>query len=92
MSFTELILKDSVKVDYDEKKRGYARFSIDPLNRGYGHTLGNALRRVLLSSIQGFAVTAVKVDGYFHEYSVIPGVKEDLWKIILNLRGVFFSF
>ena len=91
MGIPELILLNNVKIDYDEKERSHARFIIAPLNRGYGHTLGNSLRRVLLSSIKGFAVTALKIDGCLHEYSTLSNVKEDFWKIILNMRNVFFS-
>ena len=64
----------------------YGKFVIEPLERGFGITLGNSLRRVLLSSLPGAAVTSIKVDGALHEFSVIPGVKEDLVEIILNLK------
>ena len=60
------------------------------MERGFGLTLGNALRRVLLSSIQGAAITAVRIDGSLHEFSTLPGVKEDVAEIILNLKGVIF--
>ena len=64
----------------------HGKFVIRPLERGFGITLGNSLRRVLLSSLPGAAVTSIKVDGALHEFSVIPGVKEDLVEIILNLK------
>lgn len=64
----------------------YGKFVIEPLQRGYGYTLGNALRRILLSSLPGAAVTSVKIDGILHEFSTIPGVKEDVTEIILNLK------
>mgnify|MGYP000869310789 CR=1 FL=1 len=64
----------------------YARFTIEPLARGYGHTLGNALRRVLLSSLPGAAVTSIQIEGIQHEFSTIPGVKEDVTDIILNIK------
>jgi DNA-directed RNA polymerase subunit alpha len=67
---------------------GYGKFVIEPLERGYGITLGNALRRVLLSSLQGAAVTAVRIDGVLHEFSTLPGVIEDVTEIILNLKQV----
>ncbi|MBI1799064.1 MAG: DNA-directed RNA polymerase subunit alpha [Candidatus Eisenbacteria bacterium] len=67
---------------------GYGKFVIDPLERGFGMTLGNALRRVLLSSLQGVAVTAVRIDGVLHEFSTLPGVIEDVTEIILNLKQV----
>lgn len=66
----------------------YARFEIEPLGRGYGVTLGNAVRRVLLSSLPGAAVTAVQIDGIRHEFSDIPGLKEDVTEFILNLKKV----
>jgi len=66
----------------------YARFEFEPLEQGYGVTLGNALRRVLLSSLPGAAVTAVHIDGIRHEFSDIPGVKEDVTEFILNLKKV----
>jgi DNA-directed RNA polymerase subunit alpha len=65
-----------------------ARVTLEPMERGFGYTLGNALRRVLLSSIPGFAVTEVKIDGVVHEYSTIDGVQEDVVDILLNLKGV----
>lgn len=78
------------KIDIDEAThtRFYAEFVCQPLERGFGTTLGNSLRRVLLSSIQGAAIVSVKFDGVFHEFSTIPGVKEDVTDIILNLKGV----
>ncbi|MBR6044049.1 MAG: DNA-directed RNA polymerase subunit alpha [Ruminococcus sp.] len=66
----------------------YGKFVLEPLERGYGTTLGNSLRRVLLSSLPGVAVTSVKIDGVHHELSTIPGVKEDVTEIILNLKGL----
>ena len=66
----------------------YGRFVIEPLERGYAITLGNSLRRILLSSLPGAAVSNVKIDGVLHEFSVVPGVKEDVTEIILNLKGL----
>ena len=66
----------------------YGRFVVEPLERGYGTTLGNSLRRVLLSSLPGVAATAVKFDGVVHEFSTIDGVKEDVTEIVLNLKGL----
>ncbi len=63
-----------------------ARFEVEPLDRGFGHTFGNALRRVLLSSLEGAAVSSVKIEGVAHEFSTVPGVKEDVTDIILNLK------
>lgn len=67
---------------------GYGKFVIEPLERGFGITLGNALRRVLLSSLQGAAITAVRIEGVLHEFSTLPGVIEDVTEIILNLKQV----
>jgi len=69
----------------------YAKFQIEPLEPGYGHTLGNALRRVLLSSIEGAAVTKLKIEGVNHEFSTIPGVVEDVTEIVLNVKGIRFT-
>jgi DNA-directed RNA polymerase subunit alpha len=73
------------RVEYNEQEH-YARFVVEPLERGFGHTLGNALRRVLLSSLPGAAVTSINIESVQHEFSVIPGVKEDVTEIILNLK------
>ena len=67
---------------------GYGKFVIEPLERGFGTTLGNSLRRVLLSSLQGASITAVRMDGVLHEFSTLPGVIEDVTEIILNLKQV----
>ena len=66
----------------------YGRFILEPLERGYGTTLGNSLRRVLLSSLPGVAATSIKIDGVQHEFSTIPGVKEDVTEIVLNIKGL----
>lgn len=66
----------------------YGRFVVEPLERGFGNTLGNSLRRVLLSSLEGCAVTSIKIDGVLHEFSTIPGVKEDVTEIVLNMKSV----
>src|SRR5664279_149266 len=66
----------------------YAKFVVEPLERGYGITLGNSLRRIMLSSLPGVAVTSVKIEGVLHEFSTIPGVKEDVIEILLNLKGL----
>src|SRR4030088_3745117 len=67
---------------------GHAKVVMEPFERGYGHTLGNALRRVLLSSMPGFAATEVQIAGVLHEYSTIEGVQEDGVDVLLNLKGV----
>jgi DNA-directed RNA polymerase subunit alpha len=78
-------------VQAEEMNETYGRFVIHPLERGYGVTIGNAFRRVLLSSLGGTAITALKIDGVQHEFSTIPGVTEDVTDIILNLKGVRFK-
>src|SRR5215204_6142549 len=79
------------KVDFKEQNKRKSEVIIEPLERGFGITLGNALRRILLSSLQGAAVYAIKVDGALHEFSAIAGVKEDLTEVILNIKGINFS-
>ena len=64
----------------------HAKVTLEPLERGFGHTLGTTLRRILLSSMPGAAITEVKIDGVLHEYSTIPGVQEDVIEILLNLK------
>lgn len=66
----------------------HGRFVVEPLERGFGNTLGNSLRRILLSSLEGCAVTSIKIDGVLHEFSTIPGVKEDVTEIVLNMKSV----
>lgn len=68
--------------------KAYGKFVVEPLERGYGTTLGNALRRILLSSLPGTAVTSIKIAGVQHEFSTIPGVKEDITEIVLNVKGI----
>ena len=68
-----------------------AKVVVEPLERGYGHTLGNALRRVLLSSIPGFAITEVEIDGVLHEYTTVEGLQEDVIEVLLNLKDVAIS-
>ena len=74
-------------VDLSEDGK-FGTFIVEPLERGYGTTLGNSLRRVLLSSLPGVAVTSIKIDGVLHEFSTIPGVKEDVTEIVLNVKGI----
>jgi DNA-directed RNA polymerase subunit alpha len=69
----------------------YGKFVMEPLERGYGTTIGNSFRRVLLSSLPGYAITSVKIDGVLHEFSAIDGVKEDVTEIVLNLKGVILK-
>jgi len=83
----EMVKPGLDRVD-DKTDPTYAKFEVQPLERGYGTTLGNALRRVLLSSLPGAAPTSVKIDGVLHEFSTIPGVKEDVTEIILNVKRI----
>ena len=76
------------KVYIEEKSKDYGRLYLEPLERGYGDTLGNALRRLLLSSIRGAAVTAVRIDGVLHEFSTIKGIREDVIEILMNLKHI----
>src|SRR5277367_3372227 len=75
-------------IEIRERRDNYAKFVIEPLERGFGITLGNSLRRVLLSTIPGAAVTYVKIDGVLHEFSTIPGIVEDTTNLLLNLKGL----
>ncbi len=90
-NWQELIKPKEVAVHPDSKPPAYGKFIIEPLERGFGITLGNALRRVLLSSLQGAAVTWVKIEGVEHEFSSIPGVLEDVIDIILNIKQIRFK-
>ena len=88
-SVTEFLTPRVIKVDEASATR--ATVTLEPLERGFGHTLGNALRRILLSSMPGCAITEVEIDGVEHEYSAIEGVQEDVIEILLNLKGVALS-
>lgn len=81
----------SPKVERSEELRDYGKFTISPLERGYGVTLGNALRRVLLSSLEGAAITSVHVSDVMHEFSTIPGVREDVIQVMLNIKQLRFK-
>ena len=80
------IEKPTIECFYSDDDPCYGKFVVDSLERGYGNTLGNSMRRILLSSLPGAAVTSIKIDGILHEFSTIPGVKEDVTEIILNLK------
>ena len=88
MKWKSLYLPKSVEVDEETLTDNYGKFEIQPLERGFGSTLGNALRRVLLSSIQGAAIDSVRIDGIHHEFSTLPGIVEDIPEIILNLKEI----
>jgi DNA-directed RNA polymerase subunit alpha len=87
-NWRELIRPRQLETDEDSVTETYGRFSCEPLERGFGVTLGNALRRILLSSLQGAAITSVRIEGVLHEFSSIPGVMEDMSDIVLNLKEV----
>ncbi len=87
----DLIKPKGFEVDRDSAREDYCKFTIKPLEKGYGVTLGNSLRRILLSSMMGSAVSAVKFDGVLHEFSTLPDVLEDVTDIILNLKEVRFK-
>ena len=78
--------KPKIEITEISKDGKFGRFVYEPLERGYGHTIGNSLRRMLLSSLEGAAVTSIKVDGVLHEFSTLPGVKEDVTNIVLNIK------
>ena len=86
----DLIKPKGFEIDKDTLRDDYARFTIKPLERGYGVTLGNSLRRILLSSMMGSAVSAVKFEGVLHEFTTLPDVLEDVTDIILNFKEIRF--
>ena len=79
--------KPNIEIAEISADKTYGRFVVEPLERGYGTTLGNSLRRIMLSSLPGAAVSQVKFDGVLHEFTTIPGVKEDVTEIVLNLKS-----
>jgi DNA-directed RNA polymerase subunit alpha len=89
-NWRDLIKPKALDVEKETLTKGYGKFIARPLERGFGLTLGNSLRRVLLSSLQGAAITALKIDGVVHEFSTLEGVREDVVEIILNLKEVRF--
>ncbi|MBI5201717.1 MAG: DNA-directed RNA polymerase subunit alpha [Elusimicrobia bacterium] len=91
MAYKELILPQKLAVDDKTMTDSYAKFVAEPYERGYGHTIGNSFRRVLLSSLEGAAVTAVRIEGARHEYGTITGVREDVINILLNLKKLRFK-
>ena len=85
------IEKPRIEFSDSMEETAHGVFVVEPLERGFGTTLGNSLRRVLLSSLPGYAITSVKIDGILHEFSTIPNVKEDVTEIVLNLKGVILK-
>lgn len=88
MKLTPILLPESTVVDKESLTNSYGRFTISPLEKGWGHTVGNSLRRALLASIQGAAITQVRIDNVLHEFSTITGVLEDVPQIILNIKKI----
>ena len=87
-NWSELIKPTKMEVNVDETNGTIGKLIAEPLERGFGLTLGNSIRRILLSSLQGAAITSIKIKGVVHEFSTIPGVKEDLTEILLNLKSI----
>ncbi len=87
-NWTELIIPKRLEVDSATHTESFGKFTCQPLERGFATTVGNTLRRILLSSIQGAAITTIKMDGADHEYAILPGILEDVTEIILNLKEV----
>ena len=87
-NWTPLIKPKGLEVEEETLTATHGRFHVEPLERGFGITIGNSLRRILLSSIQGAAITAVRIKGVLHEFSTIPGVREDVTDIILNIKEI----
>ena len=87
-NWRELIKPNKLQIESGDDRQRYATVVAEPLERGFGLTLGNALRRILLSSLQGAAITSVQIDGVLHEFSSIPGVREDVTDVILNLKAL----
>ncbi|MDX1924852.1 MAG: DNA-directed RNA polymerase subunit alpha [Rickettsiaceae bacterium] len=87
-NWNSLIKPSKISVSIDENRPNIAKITVDPLERGWGNTIGNSIRRVLLSSLQGAAITSIKIPGVDHEFSSISGVKEDITDIILNIKSI----
>jgi DNA-directed RNA polymerase subunit alpha len=91
MRLKDLVLPQNLEYDQDTLTDTYGRFYAEPFEKGYGHTIGSSLRRILLSSLEGCAITAVKIEGAVHEYSTLKGVREDIITILLNLKQLRFK-
>ena len=82
------MLNTNFKIKKDKEDSNYARFIIEPLDQGYGHTLGNSLRRVLLGSLPGASITSIRINGVKHQFSTLTGLKEDVVDLILNVKKI----
>lgn len=85
------MIEPNFTVEQEVEKENFGKFVIEPLTQGYGHTLGNSLRRVLLSSLKGAAITKVKIDGVKHQFTTLPGLKEDIIQLLLNFKRIRFK-
>ena len=88
MKLKHFVLPEKVEIESETATDSYAKYTITPLEKGWGHTIGNALRRALLSSVQGAAISQVRIDNVMHEFTTIPDVLEDVPEIILNLKRI----
>ena len=88
MSTTTIQMPEKVEIDNETLSPIFGRFILQPLEKGYGATVGNSLRRVLISSLPGFAITSIRIEDILHEFTTIPGVVEDISEIIMNLKQV----
>ena len=84
--------KPRIEIAEISEDKKYGRFVVEPLERGYGTTLGNSLRRIMLSSLPGSAVSQIKIDGVVHEFSGVPGVKEDVTEIVMNIKNLAYNY
>src|SRR5438309_11963105 len=91
MKIQDLILPEKINFEKEKVTDSYGKFVAEPFEKGYGHTIGNSLRRILLSSLEGCAITAVKIDKVVHEYSTLKGIREDVVSILLNLKQLRFK-
>ena len=91
-NWRNLIKPQQLEIEKDSASATYGRFTAEPLERGFGITIGNSLRRILLSSLQGAAIVAIKIEGVLHEFSTVTGVTEDVTEIILNLKDVLLRY
>src|SRR5215510_14974238 len=87
-NWRDLIRPRTLGIEHETLTPNYGKFTCEPLERGFGITIGNGLRRILLSSLQGAAITAVRIKGVLHEFSTVPGVREDVTDIVLNLKEI----
>jgi len=92
MKFKSLQMPKAVEIEQASATETYSKFVVEPLERGFGVTIGNAVRRILLSSLQGAAVTSVKIDGALHEFSTLPHIREDVAEITINIKKIRFRF